>query len=530
MENKLQAFSQIWTNLTSGQRVIFTFFAAAVVVAMVGVTLLASRPDYTVLFSNLKPEDAASIAEKLRDSKTPYRIAANGTAVEVPSKDVYDIRLNLAGQGLPRGGNIGFEVFDKGSLGVTDFSQKMNYLRALQGELERTITSVDQVADARVHIVIPEDTIYSDKQAQATASVLLNLKGTGRLEQENVASIVNIVSAAVEGLKPERVTVADTRGNLLADGAGEDKLGLKMSASQLDVKRSIEHSIQQDVGSMLDRVVGPGKAVVRVSARLSFDTKETTNELYQPAAGANQGIITSQEKISETYGSAARGTVGAGGVPGTGSNMNPPVPRTTSGTSGASGGYSRIQDTTQYQVSKKLEKVAEAPGRVETLNVAVMVDNEVGPAKLALLKDAVKAASGANRPTDNVVVEGVDFPKEKAMEKPSLTASLGKFTDIGRNALAIVMLIVFAFFLKGTLAKQSITINGGQMALSRNSALGIQEQGTDGAQQSPSAPALRKSSTNMDVPVASAQELAKQSPQEIATVVRSWLSEDKKVA
>jgi flagellar M-ring protein FliF len=324
MENKLRSFFQLWTNLTPPQRVIVSFFAAALVVTTVVLAMVASRPDYTVLFSNLRPEDAAAIVQKLRDSKVPYRVTANGTAIEVPSASVYEVRLNLAGQGLPQGGNVGFEIFDKNSLGVTDFSQKMSYLRALQGELQRTISSLDGVSDARVHIVLPDDSLYSSEKKDASASVLLRLDGSRPPSDEQVAGIVNLVSAAVEGLKPERVSVVDTRGNVLADGSGQGRDSLRLTATQLDIKRAAERAIRSDVESMLDRVAGPGKAVVRVSARMSFDQKQTTSEIFEPAGGGTQGVIASQERTREVYGAGARSV---GGVPGTASNVQPPAQR-----------------------------------------------------------------------------------------------------------------------------------------------------------------------------------------------------------
>ncbi len=462
MENKLQAFARLWSNLTPPQRVIVTFFGAGVVVAAVAVAMVATRPDYTVLFANLKPEDASSIVQKLRDSKVAYRVTGNGTAVEVPSRDVSEVRLNLAGQGLPQGGNVGFEIFDRNSLGVTDFSQKMSYQRALQGELQRTISAIDGVSDARVHVVIPDESLYTTEQKDASASVMLRLNGAARPSEEQVSAIVNLVSAAVQDLKPERVTVVDTRGEVLSDGSGADRAGLKMSETQLDVKRGVERAIQSDVETMLDRVVGPGKAVVRVSSRMSFDQKETTSELYEPVGSGTEGIVSSKETTSETYGTGARGV---GGIPGTSSNVAPAAPRPPSAQASAQG-YERRQESTQYQVSRRMEKTAEAPGKIEQLSLAVMVDEKVGREKILTIQQAAAAAAGIDTARgDKLVVEAIEFPAEEAPAKMPIAASVGKYLGLGRNALAMLMLAVFLFFVKGALSRQTISIEAERTAL-----------------------------------------------------------------
>lgn len=553
-------------NLSSSQRLIVTFFGAGVTVAAVVISMVASRPDYTVLFSNLKPEDAASIVQKLRDSKVSYRVSANGTAVEVPSKDVYEVRLNLAGEGLPQGGSVGFEIFDRNSLGVTDFTQRMDYVRALQGELQRTISSIDQVNDARVHISIPEDTLYSDKEKEATASVLLNLRSPGEIDQEKVASIVNLVSAAVEGLKPEHVTVADTRGKLLSDGSGSSS-AFRLSASQLDLKRGIENEIQRNVETMLEPVVGRDaegnpKAVVRVNAQLKLDSTETTTESYTRPAGAPgaNGLLTVDETTSETYGKGAGQGAGApvGGAPGVASNTQPNAasPPTTGQ---RENGYNREQYKREYMVDRTTQKSQSLPGQVQKLSVAVMVDKDVPATKLESIRNAVAATAGITPSNGTVVVESVEFPKEKPADKPGIASSLGNYLNVGRNALGIILLAGFAFFMKGALAKQTITITGGaartQTASGGGSLFGGGEFPASGASAQasespfsnfsqdagpasftgesaggPSEPAsvhMKKAPDEPGLPLGEAQELAKSNPEEVATVVRTWMAEDR---
>lgn len=527
----MQALSQIWSTFSVSQKILVLSVAASVVVLSAVVTLLASRPDYTILFSNMKAEDAAQVAEKLRDQKIRYRLAANGTAIEVPSKDVHNARLSMASQGLPAGGSVGFEIFDKSSLGVTDFSQKMSYLRALQGELQRTISSMDPVQDARVHIVIPSEKLFTEDQAEASASVVVTLRGGATLSQPQISSIVNLVSASVEGLRPERVNLVDTAGKLLADGSGDDAMGLKMSSTQLDIKRSIERGIQRDVETMLDQVVGPGKAVVRVNTRVSFDQKETTSELFEPAGGGNQGIITKEERIEESY----AGGPGIAGIPGTATNLQPaqnPAPAQ------ANRGYSRTQNNTNYSVSKRFEKTSNAPGKVEQVNVAVLLDKEVGMAKVASIQEAVAAAAGIDAARgDRVVVQTMEFPKAEAPGRPGVAAAAEEYLRIGRPAIAVILLLIFAMFIKGAVSKQTAAITSSLPASvavpASDNRMAAGASGTNFDAHDEAEVSIAKlipPQAMPELPVDEAQAIAKDSPETVATIVRSWLAEDRKAA
>lgn len=564
MESKLKALPELWANLTSSQRFMVTFFAAGITVAAVVIAMIASRPDYTVLFANLKPEDAAGIVQKLRDSKVPYRVSANGTAVEVPSRDVYEVRLNLAGDGLPQGGSVGFEIFDRSTLGVTDFTQRMDYIRALQGELQRTISSIDQVSDARVHINIPEDTLYSDKEKDATASVLLNLRSPGDIDQEKVASIVNLVSAAVEGLKPEHVTVVDTRGKLLSEGSGSAS-SFRLSASQLDLKRGIENEIQRNVETMLEPVVGRDaqgnpKAVVRVNAQLKLDSTETTTESYSKPTGAtnDNGFLSVDDTTSEAYGKGAAQV--AGGAPGVASNSQPNTQATNQPVQPQKdNGYNRQQYKREYMVDRTTRKSQSLPGEVQSVSVAVMVDSDVPAAKLESIRRTVAATAGITPSNGTVVVESVEFPKQKPAPSPGIAASLGGYLGVGRNALGVILLVGFALFMKGAISRQTITISGGaaqSQAAGEAGALfgggefpaagasGVSAESsfagfapeTDGggfatdssvSSEENGPPHMKRPPEGQGLPVGEAQELAKSNPEEVATIVRTWMAEDR---
>jgi flagellar M-ring protein FliF len=249
-------------------------FGVTSTVLLIVVSMVATRPHMVVLFSGVKPEDAGAIVAKLQETKVPYEV--DGTTIKVPEKSVYETRIQLASAGLPQSGTVGFEIFDKTSLmGMTEFSQRVSYQRAIQGELTRTINQIENIVDSKVIIAIPEESVYSQNDKKPTASVTVKLKPGNTLDSDKVAGIVHLVSSAVEGLEASRVTVVDMNGNMLSE-ATDDPTGIdpRMSSTQLKLKREYERVVEQDIQSMLERVLGPSKAIVRANAKINFDRKE----------------------------------------------------------------------------------------------------------------------------------------------------------------------------------------------------------------------------------------------------------------
>ena len=275
--------SEIWQNLGRAQQVAIAAIAVACVGLIFALISWARTPEYATVFSNLSEEDAAAIVGKLKESKTPYEIANGGSAIRVPANLLYDTRLQLASSGLPQGGGVGFELFSQTNFGMTDFIQKVNYQRALEGELSRTINHLGPVEQSRVHIVMPQPSLYTDEQKEASASVVLKLKPGQRLKDAQVRGIAQLVSSSVEGLKPEKLTIVDSNGNVLSDSLGGEKDSQRMSLSQLDSQRTFETDLEQRTQTMLDRVLGYGKATVRVRAVLDWDQFESSSETYSPS-------------------------------------------------------------------------------------------------------------------------------------------------------------------------------------------------------------------------------------------------------
>ena len=233
---------------------------------------------YSTLYSGLDEAEAGEVVTYLSENKIPYQITGNGRTIEVPSSDVYQVRLSLASQGLPRGGNIGYSIFDQNNLGMTDFLQNLNFRRALEGELTRTITQLNEVQAARVHIVMPKERLFKEDQKEATASVVLKLSGLG-LSKQKVNGISHLVASSVEGLKPANITILDYNGNLLSSGQKNDEVA-GLSSSQLEANKQVEQYLENKAQTMLDGVLGLQKAIVRVTADLNFQQLERTSEIF----------------------------------------------------------------------------------------------------------------------------------------------------------------------------------------------------------------------------------------------------------
>jgi len=315
------------------------------------------KSDYQVLYSNLSEEDAGQIVQKLQEQKIPYRAA--GGSVMVPSDRVYDLRLQLASQGIPQGGGIGFELFDKTTFTTTDFVQKLNYRRALQGELSRTVRALAEVEQCRIHLAVPEKSLFQRDDDRPKASVLVKLRPGRRLSQGQVQGIVHLVSSSVEGLQPRDVAVVDQQGEMLTTTGG-DILG--MTNSQLEFQRGLEKDLEQRILGILEPVVGKGKARAKVAALVDFRKVEKTEERFDP----DGQIVRSEQRNLEK---SATGKTS--GVPGVTSNV--PAKSAPQGSSNQTQTEKKTE-TVNYEISKVTSHVVTAPGEIRKLSVAVLVD------------------------------------------------------------------------------------------------------------------------------------------------------------
>lgn len=349
-------FKKLLDKLTTVQKV---SFAALSVVLVIGFFLLmswASRPQYAVLFSNLTPKDAGRIVEELKTAKVLYKVESAGSTIMVPENVVYEERMRFANLGIPMEGIVGYELFDQTKLGMTDFVQKLNYHRALEGELARTLTSINEIIQARVHIVIPKPALFEEDKKPTTASVTLRSKGGVSLDREQVRGIAFLVSSSVEGLTPENITIIDSRGNVLSSELGKDK-AVALSASQHELQQQVELYLEEKAQSILKEALGSQKSIVRISADLNFDRIESTSEEFDPESQ----VIRSEEVSTKS-------------ASGSSNNPQPPVEANIAATSNTQeDGESTV---TNYEISNTIKHVVSAMGNIKRLTVAVLVDGE----------------------------------------------------------------------------------------------------------------------------------------------------------
>ncbi|CAB3744778.1 Flagellar M-ring protein [Achromobacter denitrificans] len=401
--------------------------AAAVVAAIVAVAMWSSEPNYKVLFSNLDDRDGGAIVTALGTMNVPYRYNDTGTALLVPAERVYDTRLQLASQGLPRGGSVGFELMDNARFGASQFAEQINYQRGLEGELARSIEAMHTVQHARVHLAMPRQSLFVRERQAPTASVLLNVYPGRSLSDAQVSAISWLVASSVPELTAENVSIVDQNGRLLSAPLGE---GRGMDADQMRFVREMEQRTVERILTILNPLVGPGNVHAQASADVDFSRREETSEVYRPNQEPGQAAVRSQQTSDSTQ----RGINPAQGVPGALSNQaptnaqapiaNPPQPQPPrpgqpqqpanaqqqqqqqqqTGTQAATGNLNERRDaTTNYEVDRTISHIKQPVGTLKRLSVAVVVnyirdkDGEpqaLPPEELNKLTNLVREAMG----------------------------------------------------------------------------------------------------------------------------------------
>ena len=365
-------------NLTPAKKIALFTLVTGTVISLIFLVTWAGKPDFQLLYSNLASEDAGAILAQLKDKKIPYQISSNGSSILIPSERIYETRLELASQGIPQGSGVGFEIFDNTKLGMTEFVQNVNYQRAIQGELSRTINGFSEIESSRVHIVMPSKSLFIEEEEAATASVVLKIRSGRRLNEEQIQGIVHLVSSSVSGLRPENVTIVDNYGKMLAGFKSNSPTG-KINSDQLEFQQKVEKTLEDRVTTMLETALGPNKAVARVSCLLDFTKLETTEEKYQPE---NQ-VIRSEQALNET--STAQITVPIG-VPGVVSNLaqNQTTTDTTKPAEATDTNdttekakpptFQKQDRTVNYEIGKVTSHTVHQMGTIERLTVAVIID------------------------------------------------------------------------------------------------------------------------------------------------------------
>jgi flagellar M-ring protein FliF len=502
-----------------------------VVVLLVGLAVVVAvtiGTSFEPLYYNLDPDDAAEVIQFLKKERIEYRLVDQGRVIKVPRKDVYETRLQLVGSDLPRGG-VGFEIFDKSNIGVTEFVQNINYQRALQGELARTIREIRQVESARVHLVIPKKSLFIEEQKEATASVILKMKPGNRLNKEQVEGVMKLVAGSVEGLHPAQVTVLDTRGMVLSQEIMQSANDKTMTARQISIKREYESNLEKRLRTMMERVVGLQKVVVRVSTLMDFSRVERTEELFDP----DQTAVRSEHLLSV----ANQEPAAAGqGVPGVASNVPGAVAPVQVG-AGTTAASNKDDQTRNYEVSKTVSHTLLPVGTVKNISVAVLVDGlyrEVGKdqkpefaprsdADMLVYTSMVKKAIGFNKKRgDQVEVACVPFDTASMAEEVKAMKSAERYHLIMIGAkyvlLALGFLIFYLKVLKPLLLfitqQFTMAVPAGQ---EKSAARGMGEMAEEVTEQVE----IKKERTMMD----QIRDYAGSNPDEVARIIKIWLKE-----
>jgi flagellar M-ring protein FliF len=410
----------------------WTILIAAVLVAagLYGLSRWQRESAFKPLYTTLAPEDASLVVQKLKEGSTEYRLSNNGTTISVPEDKVAELRLELAAAGVPKSGRIGFEIFDKTNFGMTDFAEHINYRRAVEGELERSVMAISELEQARVHISFPQESVFSEARQPAKASVLIKIRPGAVLPETAIPAITHLISSAVEGLAPEAVSVLDMRGNLLnrAKRAGNTE------ADSSEAALEYRHKVEQDLTSKLDATLEPLVGAGRFRASVSADTDLTSGEQSEENFDPTRSAMVSSQKTEDS----STPTRPISGIPGTASNLpdaaaKPPV---------TGGGTSRKTENISYQTSRTVKRTVLPQGSIKRLSVSVLIDHEAhwegtganakrvlvppSPERLKVIHDLVAAAAGFSEERgDQLIVESLPFESTLNLDPPAPSQPAG---------------------------------------------------------------------------------------------------------
>lgn len=543
----LEAIRQRFNSLPNNQKIAVMIGAATAVALIVAAVMWTQTTSYKVLFSNLSDRDGGSITQALQQMNVPYKIEAGGT-ISVPAEQVYDARLKLAAQGLPKGGTVGFELMDNQKLGVSQFAEQINYQRSVEGELARSIETLASVQSARVHLAIPRQTVFLREQQKPSASVIVSLHPGRVLDGSQVAAIVHLVSSSVPDMPVKNVTVVDQNGDLLSKNLdGINSTG--MDPRQLNYVRQVEQGYVKRIEAILEPIVGKGNVKAEVTADLDFAETEQTSETFRPNTPPDKAAIRSQQTVETLNGGAQN----AAGVPGAFSNQPPgnatapitqtPGQATTAGQNAANQGSSHRESTINYEVDKTVQHVKQSLGSIRRLSAAVVVNYKpsqgkdgktvykaLAPNEVTQINNLVREAMGYNQPrgdTLNVVnAPFSDANKEPAGFVDRLTEeAAANWQQIFKNALIALVVLYLIFgvirpavsYMTRSPETEKGEPGGGPLTEEEAAAKAVEAQMA--VEESEQAVRLATYADNLQM----AKDLAKNDPRMVASVVRSWV-------
>ena len=467
----------IWEELGLNQKITVSATTLAVIAGVITVLIWSGRTEYSLLYGNLDPVEAGKVTQSLDESNIEYKISGGGGSIYVPRGEVHQMRMKLATQGIPKGEGMGYELLDKNTLGMSDFMQHANYNRAVQGELARTISKFSGIESSRVMIVSPENRLLIDPGRHATASVFLTMRGTGRPKAETVSAIQMLVANSVEGLNVNHVSVVDNSGNVLSLHDEEDSL-VAVTSGRLRARKELENYLGEKVESMLEKIVGNGNVVARVSAQIATDSTTIVSETY----GNNNQIKLKEETSSETSKEPVTSPSGPAGV----------TPNIATGGANAQIGvgatnevaFTKTDNTIEYALSKTNSNKVVLPGNILDLNAAVFVNTNQAPVAPELMPDLRRAAVLALGPYDkysnNVQVAAVSFDTTARNEMILAVGSStfwDRFWDVGKSFIYVALAAAGLFVMMRTFKRTSEEFIPTGMTVGEIMASGISPEG-----------------------------------------------------
>jgi len=547
--------TDLWSRMKFGQRIAVLTAAGGTIALIVALVVYGSQPEYAVLFSDLKPADAQTIVEKLKSKNVQYKLTNNGTAVSVPSERVSELRLEMASVGALAGGHVGFDIFDRTTFGATEFTQQVNYQRAIEGELAKTLEGMDEVDSVRVHITQPHESIYADKTERAKASVMMRMRQGKVLSRERTEAVVGLVASAVEGLDPADVAVMDTQGRLLsssshgAKGAGD----AGTFSSHLEASRKFEAETAARIVSLLEPISGIGHVRSDVAADLDFSEIEQTEEKYDPKSQ----VIRSQQSSQEARNAGSNGSGNVAGV----RASDPTVATPPAVNNATSSGDQRTAATTNYEIDKTVKHTIGGGGRITRLSVSVVVDyKQVAGVATARTEEELKKMQGLiaaavgidEKRGDQIVVQTIPFDQPTVeLHNPGWLERNNQLvrTAIKYGALALATLLLLIFVIRPAkraliLAANSPRLPNGRQTLALGSGRSEDADTLAGGQANFGSPrTVAEIEAEMQAQVAREMafpapdvvragalkkqliERSKQNPESVAMTIRGWLQE-----
>jgi flagellar M-ring protein FliF len=545
MPGLLTQLSTLNRRLTINQKISIVALGALILCGILSFVYLLKRDDYQLLFSGMDANDASAVVSRLKQMSIPYELSDGGRSVSIPGARINQARLDLATAGLPEKGRIGFEIFDKNNWSATDFTERVNYRRALEGELERTVLSLSEVSHGRVHLVMEKDSLFKDQKQPAKASVVIRLRSGSSLSPSRVNGIVNLVAFAVEGLLPENVTVVDVNGNLLsAAHHGEERA---LDEAQLSLRRKLEKEMTQKVVSILEPLVGVGKVRATASVLVDHSESQQTEEIFDPAGT----VILSSQKSEERAGDSTQ----VAGVPGVNANQGGAVRQQA----GADARF-RQSETVNYEVSKTVRQTRLPKGTIKQISMAVVVDDRStssrdangqpvestrphDPAEIEQLRKLVSATIGFNPERgDSLTVENISFtgltPEEMPLAEPGLIQDYQYLIQPAIRYIAILLLFALFYLLVFRPVKKKVFSyvefsdpQFAQLAAATNDGELVRQLESKMAQLKGASPQLgpaniEQAPSETEIVKLQLVDLARREPETVTKLVKNWLAQE----